>query len=105
RLPTISNVPYTTVNSTSEFGRLNQLYNGGGSTDPKLISAPLWFVRSGHVNNGSLYSPGSEAYYWSSTVRNSNGAYYLYFTATGVYPALNYVRNLGWSVRCVARWY
>lgn len=103
RLPTISNVPYTTVNSTSEFGRLNQLYNGGGSTDPKLISAPLWFVRSGFVYYGSLSNPGSVAYYWSSTVYGSSGAYVLYFTATGVNPAVSYGRNFGWSVRCVAR--
>ena len=103
RLPTISNVPYTTVNSTSEFGRLNQLYNGGGSTDPKLISAPLWFVRSGYVNNGSLYGPGSGAYYWSSTVVSSIRAYSLYFAATGVNPANRNFRYYGWSVRCVAR--
>ena len=103
RLPTISNVPYTTVNSTSEFGRLNQLYNGGGSTDPKLISAPLWFVRSGSVILGSLNYPGSGALYWSSTVLNSNYAYYLYFAATGVYPANVSNKLSGRSVRCVAR--
>ncbi len=103
RLPTISNVPYTTVNSTSEFGRLNQLYNGGGSTDPKLISAPLWFVRSGNVSNGSLNNPGSAAGYWSSTVNDSNSAYLLYFVATGVTPANYSGMGNGWSVRCVAR--
>ena len=103
RLPTISNVPYTTVNSTSEFGRLNQLYNGGGSTDPKLISAPLWFVRSGYFDSGSLSNPGSTAYYWSSTVYSSGNAYYLAFTATGVYPANVSNKLSGRSVRCVAR--
>ena len=103
RLPTISNMSYGTVNSTSEFGRLNQLYNGGGSTDPKLISAPLWFVRSGGIGNGSFINSGSDAYYWSSTVGDSNYAYFLVFTATGVNPADSYNRYGGRSVRCVAR--
>ena len=105
RLPTISNMAYTTPNSTSEFGRLNQLYNGGGGTDPKLISAPLWFVRSGYVYYGSLSIPGSAALYWSSTVYSSNNAYNLYFTATGVDPAdYSYTyRTIGRSVRCIAR--
>ncbi|MBR0467367.1 hypothetical protein IJJ53_00405 [Candidatus Saccharibacteria bacterium] len=65
--------------------------------------SPLWFVRSGNVNNGSLNNPGSEANYWSSTVNNSNNAYNLNFTATGVNPANNNNRNNGRSVRCVAR--
>ena len=103
RLPTISNMAYTTANSTNEFGRLNQLYNGGGSTDPKLISNPLWFVRSGFVDNGSLVNSGFEALYWSSTVNSSNNAYNLNFTATNVNPANNNNRNNGRSVRCVAR--
>ena len=103
RLPTISNMSYGTVNSTSEFGRLNQLYNGGGSTDPKLISAPLWFVRSGRILSGSFNYSGSNALYWSSTVYNSINAYGLDFAATGVSPATNGGRDRGWSVRCVAR--
>ena len=107
RLPTISNVPYTTVNSTSEFGRLNQLYNGGGSTDPKLISNPLWFVRSGVIINSAFLELGSGAYYWPSTVNGSTGAYSLYFTHNSVRPDRSdgayYGRGNGRSVRCVAR--
>ena len=105
RLPTVSNMSYGTVNSTSEFGRLNQLYNGGGSTDPKLISAPLWFVRSCFIVSDSFNNSGSSAYYWSSTVSNSSNAYNLDFSATGVNPAGNDNRHNGRSVRCVARWY
>lgn len=103
RLPTIS-YKGNVVNSTSEFARVNGLYNDGiTNNDKKLIESPLWFVRSGGVNYGNLVSPGSGAYYWSSTVNSSYYAYYLYFTATNVDPAsLNY-RNSGRSVRCVAR--
>ena len=107
RLPTISNVPYTTVNSTSEFGRLNQLYNSGGNTDQKLILNPLWFVRSGNFYNNNLDNPGSGAFYWSSTVSSSQMAYILNFTTSTIQPAsnfyTNYIRWRGGSIRCLAR--
>ena len=103
RLPTISYQANSLVNSTSEFSRLNYLYNSSGDTG--LIANPLWFVRSGYINSGSLNSGGSEAYYWSSTVRSSSYAYNLSFTSSNVYPASLSNRNVGWSVRCVARWY
>lgn len=104
RLPTIS-YKGNVVNSTSEFARVNGLYNDGiASNDKKLIGSPLWFVRSGNVDNGGLYSPGSEARYWSSTVHDASLAYILRFNATNVYPAYYYgSRHNGWSVRCVAR--
>lgn len=107
RLPTIANPTgsdaYSQPNSRGEFGRLNYLYNGGGSTDPKFISSPLWFVRSGVVSGGVLYFPGFEAVYLSSTVVSSDDAYSLYFKAIGVSPAHSRNRGNGGSVRCVAR--
>ncbi len=103
RLPTIS-YKGNVVNSTSEFARVNGLYNDGiTNNDKKLIGSPLWFVRSGYVYYGNLNYPGSGAYYWSSTVLSSYYAYGLYFTATGVNPANGNLRYRGWSVRCVAR--
>ena len=68
-----------------------------------LRAAPLWFVRSGRVYNGALNDSGSFGSYWSSTVYDSNNARYLYFNSGGVYPAVNSYRNLGLSVRCIAR--
>jgi uncharacterized protein (TIGR02145 family) len=103
RLPTISNQG-NVMNSTSEFARINGLYNDGiTNNDKKLIASPLWFVRSGFVGNGSLSYPGSGAFYWSSTVLNSSRAYDLYLAATGVGPANADSRLRGRSVRCVAR--
>ena len=108
RLPTIS-YQGNIVNSTSEFARVNGLYNDGiTNNDKKLIASPLWFVRSGFVSYGNLRNPGYGADYWSSTVSHSHSAYYLAFTATIVNPAssnfyYSYDRNFGWSVRCVAR--
>ena len=75
----------------------------GGSPDPKFISAPLWFVRSGRILSGSFNYSGSNALYWSSTVYNSINAYGLDFAATGVSPATYGNRGSGRSVRCVAR--
>ena len=107
RLPTISNQANTLPGSTNEFGRLNQLYNdgitSGTGSGTKLMEAPLWFVRSGYVNNTSLYNYGSRGSYWSSTVYNGNNAYYLYFNAGSVDPASYYNRYYGRSVRCVAK--
>ena len=105
RLPTISSMAYTTINSTSEFGRLNQLYNGGGSTDPKLISAPLWFVRSGQAHQGSPYEAGLKAFYISSTL--GMGSFIFYFDSAAVDPSMDHgtasYRTRGKSIRCLAR--
>ena len=112
RLPNASQ----TDNVNNEFGRMlyqaeitakvsagndSVGYTTGGFN--KLRSAPYYFVRSGYINNGTLNFPGVRGYYWSSTVSSSTYAYLLYFNGTDIYPARNYDRYFGWSVRCVAR--
>ncbi len=108
RLPTIS-YKGNVANSTSEFARVNGLYNGGiANNDRNLIESPLWFVRAGY-SNVSLSGPGSRAFYWSSTASGISHAYDLYFTATSINPASNGTGNsygaksLGMSLRCLAR--
>lgn len=67
-------------------------------------TSPLYFVRSGAVNNSMLDSATSLGGYWSSTiVNNALVARYLRFTSSGVYPAHQEPRGIGWSVRCLAR--
>ena len=68
-----------------------------------IRTAPLWLARSGYVYYGSFSGTGSSGRYWSSTVRNSNSAYYLSFNSGNVYPAGSGGRNDGYSVRCVAQ--
>ncbi len=68
-----------------------------------IRKAPLWFVRSGYIDGGTLSVPGVRGYYWSSTVSSSTYAYYLVFNNIDIYPAGNYYRFYGWSVRCIAR--
>ena len=95
RLPTISS-----VSEYNEFSRLVSLY---GNTPAKIMAEPLWFVRSGSVNYGTIYDSGSSGYYWSSTVDSSTNARTLYFNGSGIYPANSYYRLNGFSVRCLAR--
>lgn len=53
-----------------------------------------------HYYNASLNNQGSDGFYWSSSPNGSN-AYYLDFYSSGVYPALDYNRAYGYSVRCL----
>ena len=69
----------------------------------KLRSNPYYFVRSGRIDGGTLGNSGADGSYWPSTVSSSTNAYYLYFSGTDIYPARNYYRYYGRSVRCVAR--
>ncbi|MBQ1387835.1 hypothetical protein IIY68_03540 [Candidatus Saccharibacteria bacterium] len=114
RLPNASQ----TDNVNNEFGRMlygegitAALSNGDGSVGyysgvtsfSKLRSNPYYFVRSGAVSDGTLVNPGVSSSCWSSTVGNSTYAYSLGFNGTDIYPASNYYRYYGRSVRCVAR--
>ena len=112
RLPNASQ----TDNVNNEFGRM--LYKAGitaklsagddsvGYTTGgfnKLRSNPYYFVRAGGIYGGTLYNPGVYGDYWSSTVSSSTYTYRLGFNSTDIYPARNYYRYGGRSVRCVAR--
>ena len=98
RLPTVSSVA-----DKDEFRKLNNAYNNGSiSSDASLITSPLWFVRSGNVNSINLFSFGARGDYSSSTV-NSSLTYTLRFSNDSVNPANNSGKDLGFSVRCVAR--
>ena len=114
RLPNASQ----TDNVNNEFGRMlygegitAALSNGnesvgyydGATSFNKLRSNPYYFVRSGGIVGGALYNSGVYGDYWSSTVSSSTGAYLLALIGTGIYPARNDVRYVGWSVRCLAR--
>ena len=73
-------------------------------TDRRLgYSVPIWYPASGYRNDysGALFSVGSNGYYWSVSPYG-NGAYSLYFYDDGyVYPASDYYRAYGQSVRCL----
>ena len=70
----------------------------------KIRTSPLYFIRSGNVNNGRLTYFDSDGYYWSNTVSDANHAYFLYFDSVRLIPAHKYYashRSFGWSLRCM----
>ena len=98
-------LPTSNNSNSGSFQALTDAYsissNTAGST--ALVSAPLYFVRSGSVYSGSLRYAGSYGGYWSSTAYSSTSyAYVLYFYSGDVNPSNNGNRYDGQSVRCLA---
>ena len=68
-----------------------------------IRKSPLWFVRPGYIYGSTLDDAAASGSYWSSTVVNSNNAYFLSFRSSGVWPSNSYDRFFGRPVRCIAR--
>ena len=103
RLPTSNSdsVNYSFGNLVKQYGYTGA--NQSSTSDAILLASPLFFARGGNVGSGSLGNLGSYGLYWSSRAySNSNGAYYLRFGSSRVYPSYDEVRHDGFSVRCVA---
>ena len=68
-----------------------------------------WYPAVGYRygESGALSNVGSSGYYWSASPfpSSSYDAYYLTFNHGDVYPASNYNRGNGYSVRCVRESY
>ena len=98
-------LPTSNNSNSGSFQALTNAYsissNTAGST--ALVSAPLYFVRSGSVYSGSLRDAGYGGRYWSSTAYSSTSdAYDLSFASGGVNPSYDDYRYYGFSVRCLA---
>ena len=94
------------TSNNSNFGSFQALTNAysissdtAGNT--ALVSAPLYFVRSGSVYSGSLGGAGYDGLYWSSTT-DFDGAYFLVFHSDYVDPSSTNYHYVGQSVRCLA---
>ena len=90
-----------TTNGIDLYGSTNVKYSTNGST--LLNTNPYYFVRSGDVGGSTLYNFATYGHYWSSTAVSGSYAYNLYYGSGGLYPALQYSRVYGRSLRCVAR--
>ena len=64
---------------------------------------PLYFIRSGYLNDTTLYYFGAYGYYWSSTVSSPSHAYNLNFGSAVLFPAGRNERLYGRSLRCLSR--
>lgn len=94
--------------SSDEFNILNNLYNNGStSSDADLIVAPLWLMRSGVIDGGTLKNYGTNGRYWLNKVYFSNDAYIMNFNSESVNTGYVYgdisTKRFGDSIRCLAR--
>ena len=96
-----------TNNPESDFRYLNYKLNGSYSPVPTASASNNWrkypnnFVFAGYWLGTSSNNRGTNGYYWSSTVYNSNEAHYLNFSSTAVAPVGYYEKYYGRSVRCM----
>jgi len=84
--------------TSNEYSALAETFTTGEA----LMESPWYGVRAGSYSNNQLLNGGSTGYYLAAT-GNSSSASYLAFTYnnSGVYSEGS--KNLGYSVRCVAR--
>jgi uncharacterized protein (TIGR02145 family) len=94
-----NNVAFRTGTFNNSATNYGVALHFGPDASTKLLTLPAAGNRNG--TSGALYSRGNHGYYWSST-ENSSDAYYLNFNTSNVYPAFNYYRANGFSVRCIA---
>ena len=87
-----------------DFKKLNAAYGGSTDSDYHLLSAPLFFVRSGNTDyEGSLKNVRLYGGYQSSTVEDSANSYYLSINSSYVAPATKSAKYYSKAVRCLAR--
>lgn len=92
RLPTKAEYSnFSTTTFTWDATNSGRTYNGN------------WFPAAGYrdSDDGGMSLVGSYGYYWSASPYSENYGYYLLFYSGYVYPAYNYRRAYGFSVRCV----
>ena len=78
----------------------SSVYATGGFD--KIIASPLYFVRAGYVNSGSLGNSAILGFYWSSAAGYGSNALDLRFYSSSINPAISYTKDYGFSVRCMA---
>ena len=86
----------TFSNSATNYGAALHF---GPDVNTKLLTLPAAGARNS--TNGALTNRGIFGYYWSSAEHGSNASS-LYFNSSRVFPANNFIRANGFSVRCIA---
>lgn len=87
--------------TTGELTLLNNAVNSGSTTSSAALRSE-WQAQLGGLWNINFYYPGSNGYYWSSTLSSTIYARVLYFGASSVTASTNGTKTYGLAVRCVA---
>ncbi|MBR3052436.1 hypothetical protein IKG60_02345, partial [Candidatus Saccharibacteria bacterium] len=74
--------------------------NGGLN---KFESSPYFFARTGSVSGTTLYYFTGDGSYWSGSAVSSSDAFRLSYNSGALYPAGQIYRDVGRSLRCLAR--
>jgi hypothetical protein len=98
-MPTVSEFQELYNNCISEWTTQNGV-NGRRFTS-RINGNSIFFPAAGVRSGVSLYDRGSYGFYWSSSRSTAANGYYMFFSASGVSPALNRYRFYGFSVRAV----
>ena len=96
-----------------EFSKLLYAYgvtkddkNGSGYATGgynKMIANPLYFVKTGAVDDGSLNYLSTYGYYESSSISSTSKNHLLFFTnSVYIVPNYNYGKDKGLSIRCIS---
>lgn len=95
-------LPIGTVNG--EFQELYSYYNSANSIRASINDSGAAFALAGDFLQGAPVRQGSDGFYWtSSNGYTDTGVFALVVHTTSVYPSSGADRNLGASIRCVAK--
>ncbi len=88
--------------TSNNFNTLTKTYDINNKNSLDLQLSPLWFVRSGYIQNGGSSPSGTYGCYWTN-ISSSDGssAQNLSFFNGFISSTNTYQRNLGLTVRCI----
>lgn len=99
RMPTLDEFQELSNNCESEWTDEDGVT--GRRFTSRINGNSIFFPASGFRYGTGLNSRGSYGGYWSASLISQTNGYYLYFNSGGVYPAYDYYRFVGFSVRAV----
>ena len=99
RMPTVGEFQELNAQCDSEWTDEDGI--AGRRFTSRINGNSIFFPASGYRYGTALYYRGSNGYYWSASLNSQTYGYSLSFNSGGVYPAYNYNRFCGFSVRAV----
>ena len=92
------------MTSSKEFKNIIDIYSIDNSGALQLRLSPLYFTRSGYVQNRFTIDPKNKGRYWSSTIAGTSTAYNLFINSANFDPSgSGSGKSIGFSVRCLVR--